>query len=115
MTPITPVVREMTYHEQVEYGLCTRGLMLEQGEHVYRLSAGTTDTIHVYEAGRAIVYVLTVNLRLEYVGFDWYVSGNEEAIDSLFLQGGSIAELIGCDWRDISRVELARRLLQLFA
>lgn len=114
-TSITPVVREMTQHEQVEYGLCSRGLMLEQGERAYRLSSGSTDTIHVYEAGSAIVYVLTVNLRLDYVGFDWYMIGNDEPVDSVFLQGDyAIAECAGRDWRDITRLELARKLLQLF-
>ena len=115
MTPITPAVREMNHQEQVEYGLCTRGLMLEQGEHVYRLSAGATDTVHVYGAG-GVTYVLTVNHRLTYVALDWYQGCEVEPIDSLFLQGDyAISECAGSDWRDQSGLELTRQLLQLFA
>ncbi|PLX92331.1 MAG: hypothetical protein C0621_09785 [Desulfuromonas sp.] len=114
MTPLSAAVRDMTFNEQVEYGLCTRGLMLEQGPRTYRLSAGTTDTVHVFEES-TILYVLTVNLHLEYVALDWYQGNEPEPIDSVFLQGEAINECIGCDWRDISELELAKRLALLFA
>ena len=115
MTPIIPVVREMTIDEQVEYGLCNRGLMLEQGEYAYRLTAGTTDTVQVFEAGGAVLYVLTVNYGLEYVALDWYQGSEGEPIDSLFLPGDcAISEVVGKDWRSMTLIQLATALKDLF-
>lgn len=116
MTPIIPVVREMTDCEQVEYGLCTRGLMLEQGGYIYHLNADSTDSVHVYEAGGAVTYVLTMNQRLSYLALDWYQGSEGNPIDGLFLQGDyAISECAGSDWRELSAMELARRLAQQFA
>lgn len=116
MTPIIPVVREMTHHEQVEYGLCTRGLMLDQGVYSYHLNAGTTDSVHVYEAGGAVTFVLTMNQRLNYLALDWYQGSEGSPVDGLFLQGDyAIAECAGSDWRELSALELTRRLAQQFA
>lgn len=115
MIPIVQVVREMSIEEQVEYGLCTRDLMLEQGEHVYRLTAGATDTVQVFKQG-TILFVLTVNYKLDYVALDWYQGNECEPIDSLFLRGDyAVREFAGSGWRALSQVELARRLSRLFA
>ena len=116
MTAIIPVVREMTLEEQVEYGLCDRGLMLEQGEYSYRLTAGCTDTVQVYSSGGAVIYVLTTNHRRGYVSLDWYQGRLNDPVDSLILQGDyAINECVGSDWRSITSLELTRRLSQLFA
>jgi hypothetical protein len=115
MTPINPTIRSMTFDEQFEYGLCNRGLMMEQDERTYRLTAGTTDSLYVFKAG-AVVYVLTLNLSLEYVVLDYYVGSEGEPVDSVFLQGDYvISECVGKDWRSVSMSEVVRRLLQLFA
>lgn len=92
----------MEHEEAFDYGLCSRGLMMEQGEQVYRLTAGTTDSVHVYEAGGAVIYVLTINHHLDYVALDWYQGSEDEPVDSLFLQGDyAISECIGHDWRSL--------------
>ena len=112
---INPVVREMTSHEQVEYEFSNKGLMMEQGEQVYRLTAGTTDSVYVFKTPAVVLYVLTINHRYEYVAFDWYMESTDEPIDSILLQGHcAISECIGSDWRNISQKALAMRLLQLF-
>ena len=115
MTPIIPVVREMTLDEQVEYGLCARDLMLEQEGYLYRLTAGSTDTVQVFQAGGLVTYVLTRNQRLDYVALDWYQGSETDPVDSLFLQGEyAISECVGSDWRNITQLELAGRLANLF-
>ena len=113
MTQIYPEVRRMTFEEQVEYGLCSRGLMMEHGEEVYRLSAGTTDSLYVFQSG-AVLYVLTVNLHLDYIGLDWYMGSEREPVDSIFLQGDAIREMVCKDWNSLPLSSLATRLIQLF-
>lgn len=114
MTLTHPTIRRMTFEEQVEYGLCTRGLIMEHGEEVYRLSAGTTDTLHVFQAG-SVLFVLTINLNLEYVALDWYQGSEGEPIDSIFLQGEALREMVGHAWHSLPLSTLSTRLINLFA
>ncbi|OVE75056.1 hypothetical protein BVX95_00350 [archaeon D22] len=115
MTQIYPPIRSMTFDEQLAYGLCNKGLMMEHGEVAYRLTSGTTDSLHVYKAGGG-VYVLTVNLRLDYVALDYYQGSEPEPIDSIFLQGEwAIEECLGRRWRNLSAATLASRLANQFA
>ena len=113
MTQIYPEVRRMTFEEQVEYGLCSRGLMMEHGEEVFRLSAGTTDSLYVFKSG-TVIFVLTINHQLDYIGLDWYQAGEQEAIDSVFLQGDAIREIVGQSWNSLPLSSLTTRLIQLF-
>lgn len=115
MQLIQAIIRRMSYDEQVEYGLCNRGLMLEQEGRAYRLTSGTTDSIYVFKSG-CVTYVLTLNLNLEYVALDFYMGSEQEAIDSIFLQGDyAISECIGNNWHSLPLTTLATRLIQLFA
>jgi hypothetical protein len=114
MTQIFPTIRTMTWDEQVEYGLCSRGLMMEHGEDVYMLSAGTTDTLHVFQAG-SVLFVLTINLSLEYVALDWYQGSEKEPIDSIFLQGDAVTEVLGHNWHSLPLSTLSTRLVKLFS
>jgi hypothetical protein len=114
MNKINPTIRTMTFNEQVEYGLCTRGLMLEHGEEVYMLSAGTTDTLHVFQAG-SVLFVLTINLNLDYIVLDWFQGSEKQAIDSVFLQGDAVTEVLGHSWHSLPLSTLSTRLIQLFA
>lgn len=114
MTQIYPRVRSMSFAEQVEYGLCNRGLMMDQGERSYLLTAGTTDSLHVFQQG-SVLYVLTLNSSLDYVALDWYQGTCEESVDGVFLQGDyAISECAGNDWRNLSVDQLAERLIWLF-
>ena len=113
MTQIHPTIRRMSFEEQVEYGLCSRGLMMEHGEEVYRLSAGTTDSLYVFKSG-TVIFVLTINHQLDYLGLDWYQAREQEPIDSVFLQGDAIREIVSKDWHALPLSSLATRLIQLF-
>jgi hypothetical protein len=115
MTQSHPTIRRMTNQEQVEYDLCTEGLMMEQGDKAYRLSAGTTDTIHVYQTGAGVLFVLTINRQLEYVALDYYMGSEQEPVDNIFLQGEAIKEMVGHDWHSLPLSTLSTKLTQLFA
>ena len=115
MQQIKPTIRTMTFDEQVEYGLCNRGLMLEQDSVTYRLTAGTTDSLYVFKSG-VVVYVLTMNLKLDYVAVDVYMPGEPDPVDSVFLQGSwAIEECLGRRWRSLSAFTMATRLINQFA
>ena len=115
MTEIHPTIRVMTYEEQCEAGLFNKGLMLEHGKWAYRLTSGTTDSLHVFEAG-SLIYVLTINLHLDYVALDCYIGSETDPVDSIFLQGHhTIIESLGRGWHLSSLQELVGRLTQYFS
>ena len=115
MTQIHPTIRTMTWEEAKQFGLVNRGLMLNHETISYRLSAGSTDKIHVFRSGPTIL-VLTVNLHFDYLALDAYLGSEQEPIDSIFLQGeDAIRECIGSNWQSLTLATLATRLLNLFA
>lgn len=114
MTQIYPQIRNMNPQEAQHYGH-VQGLMLNHETATYRLSAGTTDTIYVFKAS-VVIYVLTINHHHEYVGLDAFIGNEDEAIESIFLQGdSSIKEFIGNNWHSLPLATLATKLIQLFA
>ena len=115
MTQIIPVIRTMTPTEAKHYQLQNLGLILHHNTISYRLLAGTKDHISVFKSG-PVLYVLTLNLQLEYIGFDVYLGSEEEPSDSVFLQGDyALKEMVGDDWNTLSLSTLATRLQSLFA
>lgn len=115
MTQIIPVIRTMSPSEAKHYQLQNLGLILHHNTISYRLLSGTKDNITVFKSG-PVIYVLTLNLQLEYIGFDVYLGSEEEPIDSLFLQGAyALKEMLGDDWRVQPLSALATRLQNLFA
>jgi hypothetical protein len=78
------------------------------------LSVGTTDTLHVFQAG-SVLYVLTINLSLDYIALDWFQGSEKQPIDSIFLQGDAVTEVLGHNWHSLPLSTLTTRLIKLFA
>lgn len=115
MTQIyTTTIRTMTMTEARLYGYCHQGLMLEHECVSYRLSVTKKDDLYVFKSG-PVIYVLTINTRQTYVALDVFIGHQEDAIDSIFLQGEATREMIGHDWRSLSLAQLITRLVRLFA
>ena len=115
MTQIYPTIRTMTFEEACEFGYYHQGLMLEHNCVSYRLSAGTTNNLHIFRS-EVVLYVLTINTAMDYIGFDAYMGKEEDPIDSIFLQGDwAISECVGNDWRSLTLIDLTSRLISLFA
>ena len=114
MTQIFPTIRTMTWNEAHEFGHFHQGLMMDHNCVSHRLTAGTKDNLHILESG-PVLYVLTLNTSLDYIGLDVYMPKEEDAIDSIFLQGESTKEMIGNDWKSLSLIQLATRLVNLFS
>ena len=114
MTQIYPAIRNMSPQEAQHYKLVNPGLMLNHDTATYKLSAGTTDTIYIFKAS-VVIYVLTINHHLDYVGLDAFIGSEDEAIDTIFLQGSALQEFIGNNWHSLPLSTLATKLIQLFA
>jgi hypothetical protein len=111
MTPISPTIRLMTYEEADNARLNTRGLILEHHGNSYRLNAGTSDTVRVYQASLAL-YVLTLNRSLGYLGLDAYVPADQDPINTVFLHSEHvIKETLGAHWHQMSACTITRRLI----
>ena len=114
MMLINPTIRTMTFEEDRDFSDFHQGLMLEHNCISYRLTAGTKDNLHVLESG-PVLYVLTLNKSLDYIGLDVYMPNEGDAIDSIFLQGDAITECIGKGWRSLPLTQLVTRLVKLFS
>ena len=114
MTQIFPTIRTMTWNEAHEFGHFHQGLMMDHNCVSHRLTAGTKDNLHVLESG-PVLYVITLNMHMEYVSLDIYMPKEEEAIDSIFLQGEATREMLGHDWKSLSLIQLVTRLVKLFS
>ena len=114
MNQIYPAIRTMTWDETIEAGLFNPGQVMDCNCVSYRLSAGTSDDIHVFKSG-ATIYVLAINARFDYLGLDAYMSSEEDPIDNIFLQGEwAIRECLGDRWKSLSAVTMASRLMRHF-
>lgn len=115
MTQIISTIRTMSPAEAKRYQLQNLGLILHHNTISYRLLAMRKEDITVFKSG-PVLYVLTINHQLDYIGFDVYLGSEEEPIDSLFLQGDyAIKEMVGDDWNTLPLSTLATKLIQLFA
>jgi hypothetical protein len=113
MTQIHPTIRTMTFEEDRDFSDFHQGLMMEHNCVSYRLTAGTKDNLHILESG-PVLYVLTLNTSLGYIGLDVYMPNEEEAIDNIFLQGEATSEMLGNGWKSLSLIQLVTRLVRLF-
>ena len=114
MMLINPTIRTMTFEEALEFGDYHQGLMMDHNCVSYRLSAGTKDNLHILESG-PVLYVITLNMHMEYVSLDIYMPKEEEPIDSIFLQGEATRKMLGDDWKSLSLIQLVTRLVKLFS
>ncbi|MBJ6750969.1 hypothetical protein [Geomonas anaerohicana] len=109
MTAIRPTIRRMTFNEASEAGLHSRGLILEHQGKSYRLNAGTSDTITVFTRS-VVLYVLTINRGLGYIGLDAYMPNEPDPVNTVFLHSEHDAtEILGA-WRQLSAKTIALKL-----
>ena len=114
MQQIYPAIKSMTWKEAHNFGYCNPGQVMNCNGVNYRLGSGTSDDIHVFKSG-ATLYVLAINIRLDYMGFDAYMPSEEDPIDNIFLQGEwAIRECLGDRWKSLSAITMASRLMHHF-
>jgi hypothetical protein len=102
MTAIKPTIRRMTFEEADLAGLHSRGLILEHQGQSYRLNAGTSDAVHTFTKS-IILYVLTTNRSLGYIGLDAYMPNEPDPINTIFLHSEQdIKDTLGPKWELLS-------------
>ena len=79
-------------------------------EQTYTISAGYADHISVYREGD-VIYVLSHNPHLDYVGLEVFQDGN--LVTDIFLQGDDVPYIFG--GRDRSPCEMIKRLRDVMA
>jgi hypothetical protein len=78
------------------------------GAYTHKLSAGYDDDLHVYrESG--LIFVLSLNNRLGYVGLEVFSGANPAG--EIFLQGDQVTETLGRN--DVAPFTAIRRLIDL--
>lgn len=111
MTAIKPTIRSMTFEESDYAGLHSRGLILEYQGQSYRLNAGTSDTVHTFTKS-IVLYVLTTNRSLGYIGFDAYVPMESDPINTIFFHSEQdMVDVLGARWKQLSPRTMAHRLI----
>ncbi len=84
------------------------------GNHFHRIGAGRSDDIQVYETPTD-VFILCINTHLPYVGLEHIDKEGEltgEATNVVFLQEGSVEEVLGEGWEKTSTPEMIRALME---
>ncbi|MCW4012363.1 MAG: hypothetical protein NWF07_05140 [Candidatus Bathyarchaeota archaeon] len=97
MTLINSTIRTLSMDDASQYGYVHQQ---HQNCISYRLTKGV------------VLYVLTINSQQNYISFDAYMG--QEQLDSIFLQGRGISEMVCNDWQTLTLIDLTSRLIQLF-
>jgi hypothetical protein len=110
MSPIIPTIRSMTFQEAKSAGLHSTGLILEHQGKTFNLNAGKSDTVHVF-ASSIILFVLTINRPLGYIGLDAYYPSEEDPVNTVFLHSDyQFIEVLGSKWKQMSPRTIAIKL-----
>lgn len=86
------------------------GLVLVHNNLRIPIGAGTSDRVRVFEEA-GMLYVLSTNTGLGYIGLDAFDANTGEEQGGLFLQNDwDVEEIVGKGWEDLSDEELVERL-----
>jgi hypothetical protein len=99
----------MTPEETIGHNLQNPGLVLEYCHLMIPLSAGYTDTIHIYRNGNSLMILITNN-QLGYIGLDEIDLLDGDIIGTVFLEEHQVKECIGRRWLQMKQETLIRRL-----
>ena len=104
------VIEQETEEEQRSQHHYNPGLVLIHDDLRIPIGAGTSDHIGVYERG-GLLYVLSRNYGLGYIGLAAYEVNTGEEAGEVFLQNDwDLEEILGKNWEDLSEEEIVQRL-----
>jgi hypothetical protein len=111
MIQISPTIRVFTYQETIDSGLQIRSLVFNHNCHSYHLQGRTTDTIYIFTEG-LVIYVLTINKAVGYIGLHSYMQPESDPLNSMFLSNHQeIKETLGAKWSGLKPVVIVHRLI----
>jgi len=111
MNKIYPTIRLMTPEETRTSQLINAGSVIEHDGTTIPISAGRSDQVHIYQDS-TVVYVLSINLLMEYIGLEIFDSTCGEEFDNVFLQfHWELEEYLGTKWRELTPQTIIRKLV----
>lgn len=111
MTAITPTIRLMTPEEVRTNRLINAGSVLMYGTTAIPLGAGRGDHIHVFQES-TILYVLSSNSKLGYLGLEIFDSSSGEEYENIFLQyEWELEEYLGDQYKQLGPAAIIRKLI----
>jgi hypothetical protein len=111
MTPITPTIRFMTPEETRDRKLLNAGSVIDYRGNTIPLAAGRSDSIHVFKES-TVLYVLSTNSKLGYLGLEIFDATSGEEYEQIFLQyEWELEEYLGRTWEEMEPVAIVRKLV----
>ena len=111
MNKIFPTIRLMTPEETRTSQLINAVRVIEHDGTTIPISAGRSDQVHIFQDS-TVVYVLSINLLMEYIGLEIFDASSGEEFDNVFLQfEWELKEYLGSKWRGMTPVAIVRKLM----
>lgn len=113
MNQITPSIRLMSPEEVRSSRLINAGSVLEYEDTAIPIAAGRSDLVHVFTES-TVLYVLSINYKLEYIGLEIFDAGSGEEYETIFVSyDWELLEYLGTNWKDIPPLQIVARLKKL--
>jgi len=75
------------------------------------IPAGRSNQVHIFQES-TVVYVLSINLQMEYIGLEIFDAGTGEEYDNICIQfQWELEEYLGCKWRELTHQTIIRKLV----
>ena len=101
MKQIFPTIRIMTPEETRTVALINAGSVIDYDGISIPISSGRSDHVYVFVESTAI-YVLSINYRHEYIGYEVFDATSGEEYENIFLQyEWELDEYLGSRWKDL--------------
>ena len=114
MTQITPTIRIMTPEETRTTGHKTSSRVIEYGETIIPITAGSGDRIYVYMES-TVLYVLNINHSFEYIGLEIFDAASGEEYDSIFIHNSwELYEYLGSLLSELSPEIIVKKFREFF-
>ena len=84
MNEITPSIRLMTPEEVRSARLINAGSVLEYEGTAIPIAGGRSDLVHVFTES-TVIYVLSINYKLEYIGLEIFDAASGEEYETIFI------------------------------
>ncbi len=111
MTQITPTIRFMTPEETRTAKLINAGSVIYYEGTTIPIAAGRSDQVHVFKQS-TVLYVLSTNYKLGYLGLEIFDASSGEEYEQIFLQyEWEIEEYLGTDWEQMEPATIVRKLV----
>ena len=111
MELLSPTIRFMTQEETRTARLINAGSVIDFEGTTIPIAAGSHDHIHVFKES-AVLYVLSTNSKLGYLGLEIFNADSGEGYEQIFLQyEWELEEYLGKEWEQMEPVAIVRKIV----